>query len=165
MVYGGRTDKAQIPTFLLKYLQETFTVEKCMECYPIKDFPVHGDNQFTIEMFGEGYGAGIQNGGNYRKDVNFRLFDVRINGLWLEPSSITDIAFKLGIKTVPFLGYMDIDEIVDLVKSEPCSTVSSDEGGNPNYYMEGIVARTTPLLLRRDGSRLMFKLKRIDFKH
>jgi hypothetical protein len=58
---------------------------------------------------------------------------------------------------------MSTAEAVEFVKSEPCSTVSLDEGGNKMYFMEGVVARTVPLLLRRNGDRLMWKLKRSDY--
>src|SRR5256885_3977409 len=32
--FGGRTDNAQMPTFLLKYLQDTFTPERLAAVFP-----------------------------------------------------------------------------------------------------------------------------------
>jgi ATP-dependent RNA circularization protein (DNA/RNA ligase family) len=159
--FYGRTDNAQIPSFLLKYLQQTFVASKLNDVFA-------NLNQFQlVVLYGEGYGAKIQKGGgNYRpKDVSFRLFDVKIGGLWLTLESVQDIATKLGIKTVPYLGEYTLDNIVTLVKSEPISIVAKEDSDNLNHIMEGVIARTNPLLLRRNGSRLMWKLKVSDYKH
>lgn len=158
--FYGRTDNAQMPTFLLKYLQETFTAEKMDKSFP--DL-----SQFTlVVLYGEGYGAKIQKGGNYRPNsVCFRLFDVKIGDWWLEPESIQDVANKLGIQTVPYLGEFTTEEAIALLKNEPLSKVANEEGGNKAYKIEGIVARTKPLLLRRNGERVMWKLKCRDYRH
>ena len=65
---------------------------------------------------------------------------------------------------------MTIEEAVAYVKSCPQSIVSMHEYEGSTLEsgkyppMEGIVARTVPLLLIRSGERLMWKLKRKDFK-
>lgn len=154
----GRTNRAQTPTFLLKYLQETFTHEKLEKTFD------DARQNILITLYGEGYGARIQKGGNYRpKDVSFRLFDVRVGDWWLEPENILDIAYKLGINTTPNLGVMTLEEAVKFIKSNPKSIVAKEEGGNPDYPMEGIVARSYPLVLRRNGKRVIWKLKQKDF--
>ncbi len=161
--FAGRTDKAQFHPNLTKHLEETFTIEKLNACFP--ELSVHGDHEFLVILYGEGYGVKIQSGGNYRKDISFRLFDVLIDGLWLEPVNIQDIATKLEVYTVPSIGVdMTIPQVVKYVKHLPRSHVSMDEGGNQDYVMEGIVARTVPLMLTRRGDRVMFKLKVRDFK-
>jgi ATP-dependent RNA circularization protein (DNA/RNA ligase family) len=154
----GRTENAQMPTFLMNYLQQTFTLEKFQQAFPdLKDHE-------TVILFGEGYGARIQKGGNYRpKDVSFRLIDVRVEDWWLEPLDILDVADKLGISTVPEIGIMTLEEAVAFLKSKPTSIVAKGEGGNPQYPMEGIVARSHPLMLRRNGERIIWKLKRKDY--
>lgn len=154
----GRTENAQMPTFLLSYLQQVFTAEKFKVAFPdLKD----GEE---VVVYGEGYGPKIQSGGNYRKDISVRLFDVKVGKWWLEPENIEDIANKLGVKTVPTISDFTIEQAVAFVKTKPLSQVANQEGGNPAYPMEGIVARTTPLLLRRNGERLIWKLKHKDFK-
>jgi len=154
----GRTHNAQIPTFLLKYMQETFTSEKIEQAFP------DADNNVVIELYGEGYGARIQKGGNYRpKDVSFRLIDVRVGDWWLEPENIEDVAQKMGVKTVPVIGVMTLEEAVQFIKSKPTSIVAKEDGGNSKYPMEGIVARSFPLMLRRNGERIIWKLKIKDF--
>jgi hypothetical protein len=156
LIFGGRTDNAQMPTFLLSYLQETFKPEM------FEGFD--GD----IILFGEGYGEKIQKGGgNYRKGVSFRLFDVLIGRWWLEPSSVIDIALtKFHIETVPFLGIIsnfpqtkeDLNHI-----SGGYSLTSRQENERMDVLPEGVVARSLPLLFNRKGERVMWKLKFKDF--
>lgn len=168
LLFKGRTDKAELHPNLTKYLEKTFTLEKLMKAFPEKEeFPKYP----SVILFGEGYGPKIQKGGNYREDISFRLFDVYIKdkenplgGWWLEPENVEDIATKLGIETVPTVAInYPTKEIVELVKIRVPSTVAQREGGNENYPMEGLVARTKPLLFTRRGRRLMWKLKLKDF--
>lgn len=165
IVFGGHTEKAQIPKFLLDYLREIFTQQKLDNAFP--ELELSSD----ITLYGEGYGAKIQSGGNYRpKTVSFRLFDVWITdsknplgGWWLEPESVKDVAEKMGLKPVPEIGIMTLEETVKFVKSKPKSIVAGEEGGNHDYLMEGIVARTKPLMFNRKGQRVIWKLKHKDF--
>ena len=148
--FGGRTDNAQIPAHLYEYLQRTFTLPIMLE--------VFGDAD--VVLFGEGYGPKIQKGGGlYRKDVGFILFDAYIDGWWVLRNSIEDISDKIGIHYVPLIGTMKINEAVEYVQSKPNSIIA-----NEPKIMEGIVARSTPLLLFRDGNPLMWKLKVRDYK-
>lgn len=153
--FGGRTARAQMPTFLLDYLQRTFTADRFDKAF---------DLGVTAILFGEGYGPKIQKGGNYRGDVAFRLFDVLIRGerdWWLNWDNVEDIAEKLGISTVPVLA-RDVGLEVALGCLRKGSQVALREGGN-EVMQEGIVARTDPLLFMRNGHRLMWKLKDKDF--
>jgi hypothetical protein len=114
----------------------------------------------TITIFGEGYGKKIQDGGNYIKDgVDFILFDVRIGNWWLNRKACEDIANKLGIKIVPIIGHMTIKEAIDFVKKGFKSTISE----NKEYEAEGLVLKTPDGLLRRNGERIITKIKTIDF--
>jgi len=63
VTYGGRTDKAQIPAHLINRLNELFGGETNAQMFEQK----FGETE--VELFGEGYGVKIQNGGLYR-DVN-----------------------------------------------------------------------------------------------
>ena len=158
--YGGRTENAQMPAKLLDYLQETFTADKL---YPV--FKESPDSE--VILFGEGYGERIQGGGAYRQGLSFRLFDVVVGQWWLEPESVVDIAAKLGILTVPFLGEMDwlpsqVDDLTKWFGQDGHSTVAIQDGGR-KVRAEGIVARTVPMLFTRRGQRLMWKLKFRDF--
>jgi hypothetical protein len=92
MNFRGRTDNAQIPPHLLDKMKLLFDKDTLIE-YFFKD-----KEPCSITLFGEGYGAKIQKGGNYIKDdVNFILFDVLVNGKWwLKRSALEQIAKDLN---------------------------------------------------------------------
>jgi hypothetical protein len=167
--FAGRTDNAQIPSFLLSHLQETFPPEKLVSCF---------EPDTTAILFGEGYGARIQKGGDdYRSGVSFRLFDVVAFGLnvvtsdpfdgkpwWLNWNDVEDVAGKLSIKTVPVVGRTaGLGEAIQTVEAGLGSAVAYEENERSDVNAEGVVARTDPLLFDRRGRRLMWKLKERDF--
>ena len=157
MSFKGRTDKAVIPEHLLTKLNWLFDREHLMEALNITD----ETQNCNITLYGEGYGAKIQKGGNYiSNDVNFILFDVKIDKWWLDRESIKDIANKLGINVVPLMGYMTIPEAIEYVKKGFKSTIAE----NKDYDAEGLVLKTPCGLLKRDGERLITKIKTVDFR-
>lgn len=151
--FGGKTDNAQMPTFLLSHLQDTF---------PLELFGVAFDEGAVGVLYGEGYGPKIQKGGgNYRDNVSFRLFDVRVGDWWLNWDDVEDVAYKLGIQTVPVLTRgVSLEDAVGVLRVH--SEVAAVEANN-DIIQEGIVARTDPLLMTRNGHRLMWKLKAKDY--
>lgn len=157
MSFKGRTDKAIIPEHLLTKLNWLFDREHLMEALNITD----ETQNCNITLYGEGYGAKIQKGGNYiSNDVNFILFDVKIDKWWLDRESIKDIANKLGINAVPLMGYMTIPEAIEYVKKGFKSTIAE----NKDYDAEGLVLKAPCGLLKRDGERLITKIKTVDFR-
>ena len=157
VTFGGRTNAAQIPADLVAYLMLTFTPEKMKAAFWSDGQPV------SAVLYGEGYGAGIQKGGTYRKDKAFRLFDVLVDGKWwLDWLNTDDVARKLGIQTVPFLGRMTLAEITALVKNGFSSTVAVEDGGT-GCLAEGVVARPIEPLFDKRGKRILLKLKTKDF--
>lgn len=157
MSFKGRTDKAVIPEHLLTKLNWLFDRERLMEVLNI----TNETQNCNITLYGEGYGAKIQKGGNYiSNDVNFILFDVKIGKWWLDRESIKDIADKLGINAVPLMGYMTIPEAIEYVKKGFKSTIAE----NKDYDAEGLVLKTPCGLLKRDGERLITKIKTVDFR-
>jgi hypothetical protein len=149
--FGGRTNAAQIPADLVQYLMRTFP-ETLMRSVLWLDGP-----QQAI-LYGEGYGPGIQKGGGlYRADKAFILFDVLIGGKWwLDRDAVDDIASKLSILTVPYLGRMNLEEIVGLVRNPFASKLGT-------AIAEGIVARPIETLFDRRMERIIIKLKTKDF--
>ena len=157
MSFKGRTDKAVIPEHLLTKLNWLFDRGHLMEALNITD----ETQNCNITLYGEGYGAKIQKGGNYiSNDVNFILFDVKIGKWWLDRESIKDIANKLGINVVPLMGYMTIPEAIEYVKKGFKSTIAE----NKDYDAEGLVLKAPCGLLKRDGERLITKIKTVDFR-
>lgn len=155
LLFGGKTDDAQISVHLLYHLQDTFKIEDFKKIWD-------GTEDTEIILFGEGYGPKIQKGGGrYRDDASFILFDVWIDGWWLEPHNVKDIANKLGIEYVPELGIMSEEDAISIVENQrPNSKIAQDI----TLEIEGIVARAYPMVLFRDGTPAMWKLKVRDFK-
>lgn len=158
MLIHGRTERAQLPPDLLKMLQVTFAQEILEDVFLYKEkLPKNA----TIFM--EAYGPGIQKGGYYRKDKSVRIFDILVDNVWLNWSSVRDIAAKLGVQTVPIVGVlMHTNTIVSMVKNGMISRVDENLDGE-KHVAEGVIARTDPLLLDRAGRRVMWKLKTRDF--
>lgn len=150
--FGGRSDNAQLPADLVQYLVRTFTPEAMKATMWLNDEPV------SAILYGEGYGAGIQKGGSYRPDKAVILFDVLVGGQWwLDRSAVEDIAGKLGVEAVPFLGRMTLDEIVELVREPFPSKIGT-------AMAEGVVARPVETLFDKRMKRIIIKLKTKDFR-
>ena len=148
--FAGRTDRAQIPNPLMDYLNNTFGSIEAEELFEQK----FGESD--VILFGEGYGPKIQNGGAYRDDVSFILFDVQIGDTWLKRESVEDIARTFGIDVVPIIFTGSLQQAVDYVKTKPKSTI-----GTAN--MEGLVGRPAVEMRDRMGKRVIVKIKVCDF--
>lgn len=150
--FGGRTDKAQIPTHLLDKLNELFKTTEAEELFE----QTWGDKD--VILFGEGYGPKIQNGGAYREDVSFILFDVLVGDNYQEREWVEKTAQMFGIDVVPIVLVGSIEDGVNYVMSHPKSTMGT-------AMMEGVVGRPMVELRDRRGERVIVKIKWDDFKH
>ena len=148
MRFGGRTDNAQMPTFLYDRLGDLFSETMLLDKF--------GDAE--VVLFGEGFGARIQKGGgNYISDgVSFVLFDVYI-GMWLKREDVEEIANSLGIDVVPIVGEGTLVEAVNLAMDG----ITSKWGDFP---AEGLVMRPRVEMCTRAGHRIITKIKTKDFK-
>ena len=149
--YFGRTNKAQIPSQLMNRLIELFGGDVNEEI-----FEQHF-GEMEVLLIGEGYGAKIQTGGDYREDNDFILFDVCINGNYQSRETVEAIAKYFNIDVVPIIMTGKLQDGVDFVKQKPKSTI-----GKAN--MEGLVARPKVELKDRCGNRLIIKIKVRDFE-
>lgn len=149
--FGGRTDRAQIPKPLLEKLNAMFGTPEAEELFEQKF------GETDIVLFGEGYGPGIQNGGAYRQDVSFILFDAQVGDNFLTRDSVHDIAQCFGIDVVPSVFTGTIEEAVAFVKTAPDSHIGTAK-------MEGLVGRPVVELRDRLGQRVIVKIKVRDFK-
>lgn len=147
--FGGRTDNAQIPVFLVNRLQELVENFNWQEVFPDAD---------DVTLFGEGYGAKIQkSGGLYKPDgVDFILFDVKIGHWWMKREAVDEIAGKLGIGSVPIIFRGTLMEAIEFVKPGFDSTIGSAKA-------EGLVLVPAIDLFTRRGDRVITKLKTKDF--
>jgi hypothetical protein len=149
--FNGRTERAQIPTHLVNFLNATFGTSEAEQIFEEKF------GETPVILFGEGYGPKIQSGGAYRSDVSFILFDVLISGNWQPRESVEDIAKAFGIDVVPIIFEGTIQEGVDFVKTKPKSTIGT-------AMMEGLVGRPKVEMRDRCGKRVIVKIKVNDFK-
>lgn len=151
LTFGGKTDAASIPAFLVSRLEARF-------------FPQH---QRLKEMFpsggclyGEGYGPKIQKGGgNYRADADFVLFDVKVGDWWLQRVDVEDIGANLSLDIVPIIGSGNLHDMVTRVRDGFVSTWAH----TGTFQAEGIVARPAIELKTRNGERIITKIKHKDF--
>lgn len=158
----GRTERANIPDHLRKRLEEIIDGADLNEIFfPIlEDSAAHCTTK-TVSIYGEGYGAKIQKGGNYIKNgVNFILFDVKVDNWWLGREDCEEIAKSLNIPIVPLIGYLTIPEAIEYVKKGFKSTIAE----NPDYDAEGLVLKTRYGLKFRNGQRIITKIKTCDFQ-
>lgn len=161
VTFGGKTDAASLPVFLLYKLQELFEGTSKKELFKQK-FGEGNEALMTdplkVCLYGEGYGAKIQKGGgNYISDgVDFVLFDVKIGDWWLQREDVEEIANIFGIKVVPIIGEGTLQDAIDLTRKG----IKSQWG---DFIAEGIVARPKSELKTRRGDRLITKIKHRDF--
>lgn len=149
--FGGRTDKAQMPAPLVNHLNSVFSTPEAEQIFEEKF------GETPVILFGEGYGPKIQNGGLYRNDVSFIMFDVLIANNYQPRESVEDIAKAFGVDVVPIIFEGTIQEGVDFVKTNPDSTMGTAK-------MEGLVGRPKIEMRDRCGKRVIVKIKWDDFK-
>lgn len=155
--FKGKTNAAHMFPGMYECLTELFgtskKVKKLHGCFKI---PCAGPMPDKICLYGEGYGAGIQKGGCYRPDKGFVLFDIWVNGWWLQRKDVEDIAEKLKVDIVPVIKIGTLQDMVDLV-----SVGFNSQWGK--FPAEGVVARPVCELQARNGQRIIVKLKHSDF--
>jgi hypothetical protein len=169
--FFGRTDRASIPEELHEMLKDTFTTDLFESAFPSAD-------SNPIVLYGEGYGPKIQNGGLYRSNQSFVLFDVKVGTWWLKREDVNDVADNMRIDSVPVIGYGTLWEAIDIVSGGPTERQTNLYGIRRGYWngrdglksswgdfeAEGIVARPEVALFNRQGSRIIAKIKARDFR-
>lgn len=152
--FGGRTDRAQIPVPLIARLREVFDTPAAHERWRL-----HFGEAATVTLYGEGFGTGIQKvGKHYLPDrVDFILFDVYINGVWLGWDNVEDVARKMEIPVAPVIGEGTLAAAMALVREGFTSRLAA-------VPAEGLVIRPAVDLHDRHGRRIITKVKTRDFR-
>jgi hypothetical protein len=151
LTFGGRTDNAQIPAFLIDRLRQLFEQKSAERC------SVFGLS--NVVLYGEGYGNKIQKTGHlYLADSqDFVLFDVRVNDRWLEYDGILSVAEGLSIPAVPVVGGGCLHNAASMA-------MGGFDSMWGEFMAEGLVVRPAITLLDRRGNRIMGKIKYRDFR-
>lgn len=146
--FAGRTEKADIPKHLLDRLNVLFPSSL------MTDVPQLFEVGATL--YGEGFGEKIQ-GNPYQHPVDFILFDVKINNIWLERQNVCNIAEALGIKVAPIVFTGGLEEATEYLMTNPKSTLG-------DTTMEGLILRPPIRLNDAKGNRIIGKLKCKDLE-
>ena len=151
--FGGKTNNAQMSTFLLARLQDLFSPMAMLDKFG------NADSGPQVCLYGEGFGATIQKGGgNYISDgVDFTLFDVKVGGWWLKRETIEEIATYFRIVPVPVVFTGTLAAACRMVRQG----FNSQWG---EFAAEGLVLKPAVDLLRRNGERLITKIKTVDYQ-
>ena len=162
MQIHGKSENASIPSMLMDTMKTILTEEKLSEVFPIKYDENGNEVPFMVRIYGEGYGAKIQKcGGSYIRGGNdFRVFDIKINGFWLDWNNVVDITKQLGLKTVEPFGEMTLEEDKKMVINGFKSPIAE----NKELDAEGLVLRPTVQLFNRKNERIMVKIKTRDYR-
>lgn len=153
------TDTPQINKDLLRYIKSRINFDSLKRAFTEGSFSTGMCPRHAM-IFGEGYGGSIKHGNSYIDHPEFIVFDIVIDGWWLEYNSVGRVASKLGLKSVPMLkSVLSFEEIIDYVKSEPQSKISAVP-----RIIEGVVCDSAPLLMTRKCNPVKFKLKVQDFR-
>jgi len=154
--FRGRSDKAQMPTFLQDKLQELFHPEMFVKSF----------SHSSVCLYLEGFGARIQKGGgNYIPDgVGVALFDILIKDFWLKREDVLSIASSLGMKEAP----ADFC-VVPIAYSGPLLEAAGFAADGfrskwGDFNAEGLVLRPAVDIKNRLGKRIITKVKEKDFE-
>lgn len=154
--FKGRTDKADIPTHLQAFLLERFTVEKMQALFP------NLEKDQVVCIYGEGCGHKIQkNGLRYtwgRKEATFILFDVKIDHWYMNDDFKKQVADHFVVDTAPLIGSKTLIGWMELIAEGWKSTYTEGD-----TFAEGVIVKPRFELFRRNGDRIITKIKHKDF--
>ena len=170
----GRTDKANLPPGLEDAVRAALPGHAELVAYFTEYRGRELPPEWSVTFYGEGYGAGIQKGGDYSATKRFRVFDLLLGeSWWLDDDDMRAICAKLGIPTVPHLGYTfaipddehGLDEFFAFggYRDSAGSRVAFLDSAKVGVKPEGIVAKPQHVLLDRHGERVMWKLTYREF--
>lgn len=117
-----------------------------------------------IVVYGEAYGGKCQGmSETYGKELKFVVFDVKIGDVWLNVPNAEDVTKKLGLEFVDYkLINTDLKEL-DFEKDRFSSQAIRNGCGN-DKLREGVVLRPLIEVIKNNGSRLICKHKRDEFR-
>lgn len=145
----GKTDKSEITPYIKKATDKYLDVEKFKDMF--------GDKEVII--YGESYGKNIQYvGSSYlAEDNDFIIFDVYINGIYLNKENVANVAKGLGAKSVPIVFEGTLLDAIKKVTNGFKSTLA-------DVAAEGLVLVPKGDLRKRNGDRIITKIKCKDIR-
>jgi len=130
----------------------------------LKSFQQH-EGLDWVTVYGEGFGGKCQGmSDQYGKDLKFIAFEVRIGeDTWLDVPSAEKFVLSLGLDFVPYV-YCDSSlETLNAERDKDCP-IAIKYGLGTGFKSEGIVIRPPIEVKKNNGSRIVAKHKRDDFR-
>lgn len=144
----GKTDSSQLHPGLEEYLK------------PISERLKKLDLPSNSVLYGEGYGAKIQNGEHYLSDrQGFVLFDAWVDGNFQSRKSVAAMGIILDVPVCPILSFNTLPGWALAIATGQYR----ESLLHPGAKNEGVVLRPTVELKTRTGERVISKLKFKDF--
>lgn len=115
----------------------------------------------NIIFFGEWFGSNIQKGIHYGKDKQFRVFDIKLDGRYLDWDDVRLVSLLVGLYTVPEL-YRGLPKLSVFDSLLDIQSVVAKELGveTTNNLHEGIVIKPTKMVINEQtGEWLIAKYK------
>ena len=144
----GRTSSSQLQGYQNELLRELIQNDN------YKFDETFGMQEVTI--YGEAFGGKIQKN-PHGVEPQFKVFDINIDGVWLDYPSVKEISKNLGLKYNDHVLFDSWDKVIDIFKDIKKGRDDFDE------YFEGLVAVPGHMPLTRLGERVMTKIKVADF--
>jgi len=120
--------------------------------------------QDEIIVYGESYGGKMQGMRNtYGDDIKFVVFDVKMNGNWLDVPTAKTLAKYLKLEFVDYVRIPATLEKLNEERDKP-STQALRNGRGADKIREGIVIRPIRECIDERGNRIIAKHKREQFR-
>ena len=149
----GRTEKAEIPLFLLDAILDKIDNDLFQDAFDmdrVTDAP--------ITLYGEGFGKKIQKVGHFYGEPDFCLFDITIGDFsFMEQNFVEEIAANMGLQQAPLRGFGTLQSAIDMIQHTELRSSWGD------FPIEGFVLRPIIDLYDRNGNRIIGKIKKKDF--
>lgn len=158
----GKTENANINAELMNVLKKKISVETLTKVFPPKYDENGNEIPFNVIIYGEGYGRKVQSvGPRYIPNGHdFRIFDINIDGWWLETEAVEEICNQLGVEMPVSYGTMTLAEAEKMVIKGWNDPIAQDS----TLPIEGLVLRPTVQLFNKKGERVMVKIKTCDYR-
>ena len=153
IIIKGRTENSDLPDDVLNFLEIMWESR-------LEDLESIFFYSKVVTFYGEAFGGGIQGS---RKPLDYRLFDIRINDIWLTQEAVDKISNDIRVPMVPFVLYGTLWDGINAV-----NPYSIDQGFTSPLYndgspAEGLVGRPRVDLNTRTGKRIIVKIRQDHF--
>ncbi len=121
-------------------------------------------NAFDLTIYGEAYGGKIQGmSKTYGPDLKFVAFEVRIGDSWLDVPNAHDVVTHFELDFVDYKVVPTDLEAIDAERDRD-SVQAVKNGMGEGHMREGVILRPLKEMRLNNGSRIMAKHKRPEFR-